>query len=745
MTDRSRMRLIVLQVLVLSLLLTLLGRLWFMQVVAGEEYAAEAAENGVREVVTPAVRGAILDAQGRPLVQNRTSLVVSVDRATILDLPNDGKKTVKRLADLLGTSYTKLDKKLTLCGTPGAPEPPVCWNGSPYQPIPVAEDVDPSLALQVMERREDFPGVTAEMTAIRDYPAPFGVNAAHLLGYLGPVTAEELEEQESSVGRNGTTLTRTDLVGRAGVEQVYDSYLRGRPGIKQLAVDSAGNVTGTVAEREATPGNYLVTSIDAHVQKVVEDQLKAAIERANSMVDVNNTGTYFRANTGAAVVMEVDTGRVVAMASYPDYNPKIWVGGVTNKQYDRLSSEKRQLPMINRAIQGEYAPASTFKIIGTAAAAAAGFGLDGPYQCTEEFTVPGSTQTFTNFEGGLGESMSLARALEVSCNTVFYGIAYDMYVNEGGLDAGDDAPEYLMNTARGFGYGELTGIDLPAEADGRVPDREWRQEFWQANKNFYCNFEEQASPEEANDPDLIELYAELCIYGYQMRPGDAVQAAIGQGDVLATPLQVARAYAAIANGGTVYRPQVARAVMSPDGDVVKEFKPKAQGKLPASDATVQYIQDALRRVPATGSASYQYETFPLDELPIAAKTGTGQVEGKQTTSWYASYAPADDPEYVVLMMVPEGGTGSGTSAPSVNEIYKALFGIEGSDLNPNSALVPGGEPITSLPSINKDGTIELPKDDGLPGSSESGLPAATTKEKQGQQQRRTTSRRRRRP
>ncbi|MEO8107365.1 MAG: penicillin-binding protein 2 [Actinomycetes bacterium] len=742
MTDRSRTRLVVLQVLVFSLLAALGGRLWYMQVVTGEEYQAAASENRIREVVTPATRGAILDAQGRPLVQNRTSLVVSVDRSTLLDLPDDGERVVRKLSTVLEVPYRKLDRQLTLCGSPGAAEPPVCWNGSPYQPIPVAEDVKANVALQVMERSEEFAGVTAEMTAIRDYPAPFGVRAAQLLGYIGPISAEELAAAEAEEGRKGSTYTNFDLVGRGGIEQVYDDYLRGKAGVKKLAVDSSGNVTGTVAEKDAQPGNYLVTSIDAQVQKVVEEQLKAAIERANT-AGANGQDRGFPAKTGAAVVMEVDTGRVVAMASYPDYDPEIWVGGVTNDQFKRLSSEKAGNPLINRAIQGEYAPASTFKVVGTAAAAAAGYSLNGPYQCSDSFSVPGSTQTFSNYEAGMTESMTLARALEVSCNTVFYGLAYRMYVEEGGQDAGSNAPEYLMNTARGFGYGSTTGIDLPSEAAGRIPDREWRREFWEDNKNFYCNFEDQGSREQRNDPELVALYAELCVDGALMRPGDAILSAIGQGDVLSTPLQTARAYAAIANGGTLYRPQVARAVMSPEGKVVKNFKPKSQGKVPASSATVKYIQDALRSVPVSGSAAYRYVDFPLDKVPVAAKTGTGQVKDKATTSWYASYAPADDPEYVVLMMVPEGGTGSGTSAPSVNEIYKALFGIEGSQVIPKDAIVPGGDPITGLPTVNPDGTIELPKDDGLPGSSESGIPAANTdekksKKKNGRRRRRTT-------
>jgi penicillin-binding protein 2 len=726
---------VVLQVLVFSLLAALGGRLWYMQVVAGEEYQAAASENRIREVVTPAVRGAILDAQGRPLVQNRTSLVVSVDRSTLLDLPDDGDQVVRKLARVLDIPYRRLDRQLTLCGAPGAAEPPVCWNGSPYQPIPVAEDVPADVALQVMERGEEFPGVAAEMTAIRDYPAPFGARAAQLLGYIGPISADELAAAEAKEGRRGSTYTNFDLVGRGGLEQVYDNYLRGKPGVKKLAVDSAGNVTGTVAERDATPGNYLVTSIDAHVQKVVEDQLKAAIKRANTPGE-NGQDRSFPAKTGAAIVMEVDTGRVVAMASYPDYNPGIWVGGVTNEQFKRLSSAKAGNPLINRAIQGEYAPASTFKIVGAAAAAAAGYSLNGPYQCSDQFTVPGSTQTFSNFEAGMTESMSLARAIEVSCNTVFYGLAYRMYVEEGGQDAGPNAPEYLMNTARGLGYGSTTGVDLPSEAAGRLPDREWRQQYWEDNKNYYCNFDEVASAADRANDYLRAIAKENCVDGYLLRPGDAVLAAIGQGDVLATPLQVAHAYAAIANGGTLYRPQIARAALSPEGEVVKNFKPKSQGKIPASNATVRYIQNALANVPVSGSAAYRYTTFPLDKIPVAAKTGTGQVEGKATTSWYASYAPANDPKYVVLMMVPEGGTGSGTSAPSVNEIYKALFGIEGMQVNPKRAIIPNGEPIKALPTVNADGTIDLPKDDGLPGSSESGIPAANTDDKKSKKNRR---------
>lgn len=718
MSDRSRMRLLVLQVLVFSLLATLLGRLWFMQVVAGDSYAQAASDNRIREVVTPAVRGVILDARGRPLVQNRTSLVISVDRSTLLDLPEDGWAVEERLAHLLGMRTQALDDRLTLCGSDGAPEPPVCWNGSPYQPIPVAEDADPKVALQILEREEDFPGVTAEMQAIRDYPSPYHVNAAHVLGYLGPVTADELAKAQSHVGRNGVTLTRTDLVGRAGVEQVYDKYLRGRPGVKKLAVDHAGNVVGTVSDVEPTSGDYLVTSLDAHVQAVTERELKAAIALAHTQLDPD--GMPYRASTGSAVVMEVATGRVVAMASYPSYDPSIWTGGISNKQYARLVSEKANTPLINRAIQGQYAPASTFKIVSTTAAVNAGYSLYSYYPCPSSFTI--GTQSFGNFESESFPPLTFQQALEHSCDTVYYKLAYEMWLRQGGLDPEPDVPEWISETAHGFGYGETTGIDLPGEAAGRIADREFHRTYYAANKDYYCNYRKKVPQAEWTDY-MLQFADEFCADGYQLRAGDAVLSAIGQGDMLATPLQVARAYAAIANGGTLYKPQLARAVMSPSGEVVKEFQPKAQGTLPASKETLAYLQNALQTVTASGTAAWKFVGFPLGQIPIASKTGTGEVYGQQATSWFASYAPADDPKYVIVMTVPEGGTGSGTSAPSVRRIYEALFGVSGMTVDPSTAIVPHGNPTTTLPVIRADGTIKEPKDDGLPGSGGTGLPA----------------------
>lgn len=713
MSNRSRLRLLVLQVLVVSLLGTLVARLWYMQVVSGEAYRALAADNRIREVVTPAVRGAILDDQGRPLAENRTTLVVSVDRTVLADQPDDGARVVARLARVLQQPPQRIERKLTLCGTSGAAKPPVCWNGSPYQPIPVDDDTRPAVALQIMERKEDFPGVTAQLQAVRTYPQPFGARASQVLGYLGPVTAEELTAAQSKVGRNGVTLTRADLVGRAGLEQQYDRYLRGLPGVKQLSVDNAGNVVGTVSNVDPVPGSYLVTSLDARVQRVVEQQLKAAIARAHTQSEPG--GAPYRASTGAAVVMEADTGRVVAMASYPDYNNNMWVGGVTTKQYKRLTSDSSDYPLLNLATQGQFAPASTFKVVSTTAAIQAGFSLYGTYPCPPSLTVAG--RTFTNFESSSYGDITFQKALEISCDTVYYGLAYNMWQQEGGYDLKAGAQDYVAETARAFGFGRPTGIDLPAESSGRVTDRTWRKQYWLTNKDYYCNFDTEAPPADRNNAYLQRFAKEFCVSGYRYNPGDAVLSAIGQGDMLATPLQVAQAYGAIANGGTIYRPQLAKAVVSPDGEVVKQFQPKPEGRLPASPEVISYIQDALAGVPVAGTATYPFQypsPFPLSRLPVAAKTGTGEVVGKQTTSWFASYAPANDPKFVVLMMVPQGGTGSLTSGASVRAIYEALFGVRGQTVNAKWAVLPGGRPVAGLPTIRPDGRVVQPKDSGLP-------------------------------
>ncbi len=720
MSERSRLRLVVLQVLILSLLGTLLGRLWYLQVVASENYRSAAAENGTRAIVTPAARGMILDSRGRPLARNRTALVVSISRTAMLRQRDGGRELVGKVAAVIGEPFDQVWERTRLCGSEGAPPAPRCFNGSPYQPIPVTDEASTAMALQIMERREDFPGVSAELTSVREYPQPLGANAAHELGYLGPVTDEELaaraEQQARPGSRTATVLQRTDLIGRAGLEREYDDDLRGRPGVKTLTVDHRGGVSGVLSETLPAAGNHLVTTIDAEVQAEAEKQLKAAILRARNTGDINKGyATKLKADSGAVVVMDVRTGGIVAMASWPTYDPNIWVGGISGKDYKSITSRKRNYPNQSRAFQGEFAPASTFKAVTLPAAVAAGYPVSGSYDCPSSYSIGGAPKR--NYESQGYGTISMLRAIQVSCDTVFYKFAYETWLKMGGLTPRKKAKDPFTEMAKAFGLGRTTGLDLPSEADGRIADRAWKQAYWKATKDFYCAKAKSGYPEVAkSDPRraayLLQLSKENCADGWAYRGGDAANFAIGQGDTTTTPLQMARVYAAVANGGTLVTPHVGSAIMTPEGDLVRRIAPEPAGRVPVSRATLTWLRNALRTVTesGTGYGPFFRAGFPLDKLPVATKTGTGEVYGKQTTSWFASFAPATKkPQYAVVMMVSQGGTGSGISGPSVAELYKTLFGVQGRSVRPDRASPPGGHPTTALPEVRADGTVVSPE------------------------------------
>ncbi|WP_306323055.1 MULTISPECIES: penicillin-binding protein 2 [unclassified Streptomyces] len=689
-TPRVQIRLIILQILVLSLLLTLGGRLWYLQVRNGDEYAKEASGNHVQQVVTPATRGSLLDARGVPLADNETRLVVSASRTDLMKMDDEGKAVLAKLAKVLGMKPKTIQEKVRLCD---AETPQPCWNGSPYQPIPITDEATPKQALQIRERSEDFPGITAEPTAVRRYAGPGGSNTAQVLGYLSPVTDAEIEKAKNT----DSPYLRSDQVGRSGLERTYDKELRGKAGVTRYEVDNLGRVIGRAESDKAEPGANVVTSIDARVQSVAEKELDAAMKAARHEFD-KNTGENYKADAGSVVVMEAKTGRVVAMASNPTYDPNAWVGGISGKDYAKLTGKKSNYPLLNRAIQGQSAPGSIFKVISSTAAVNAGYPFNGRYPCTSSYSI--GSQVFKNFESENFGPISLGRALEVSCDTVFYGLAHKEWQKLGGIHpkGGVDADDSFYKTAHQFGLGKETGIDLPNEVNGRVPDRKWKQEYWKANKDAWCKGGKK-------DGSYVErLNWENCRQGNVMRAGDEVNYSIGQGDTLVTPIQMARIYGAISNGGTLYQPSVGKAVVSPDGKQVNEIAPKSQGKLPMTKQTQQHIDQALAGVATRGTAAWRFGGWPQNKIPMHAKTGTAEVYGKQTTSWFATYTK----DYSVVMTIAQGGTGSGASGPAVRKIYDAIYGVDNKGgINKKKALLP--EPQKSLPKIQKDGSIDAPK------------------------------------
>ncbi|WP_415950329.1 penicillin-binding protein 2 [Streptomyces sp. KLOTTS4A1] len=687
-TPRVQIRLVILQILVLSLLLTLGGRLWYLQIRNGEEYADEANGNHVQRVVQPAVRGSILDARGVALADNETRLVVSASRTELLKMKDDGDAVLTRLADVLGMTPKEVAEKVRLCN---AETPQPCWNGSPYQPIPITDEATAQQALQIRERAEDFPGITAEPMAVRRYTAPGSAKTSQVLGYLSPVTDEEIQAAKDT----DAPYLRSDQVGRSGLERVYDRQLRGTAGVTAYEVDKLGRVMGETQAVAPVPGSNLVTSIDARVQRVAEYELNEAMKAARLVHDTN-TGENYKADSGAVVVMESKTGRVVAMASNPDYDPNAWVGGISGKDYAKLTSKKSNYPLLNRAIQGQAAPGSIFKVIPTTAAVNAGYRFNDRYPCPSSYSIGG--QTFTNYKSQGHGMITLGQALEVSCDTVYYKLAHEQWKKDGGTKPKKNAKDWFFETAHAFGLGEKTGIDLPSEVSGRVPDRQWKKDYWKANKDVWCK-------QGKKNGDYVERIAyENCLEGMNMRAGDTVNYSIGQGDTLVTPIQMATIYAAISNGGTLYDPTVGKAVISPDGKRIEEIKPKAHGKLPMSAKTQKLIDGALEGVATRGTASWRFGGWPQDKIPMHAKTGTAEVYGKQTTSWFATYTK----DYTIVMTISQGGTGSGASGPAVRNIYNAMYGLDmegNQDLK--KALLP--KPQKSLPKIQSDGSIDAPK------------------------------------
>lgn len=699
MNSRSHMRLVVLHVMVMSLLLSLGGRLWYLQVMNGAHYRKVAADNGLRDVVEPAPRGQILDDVGRPLVRNRTALVVSANRTTLLRQKDGGKAVLQRLAGVLGMPYAQVAAKIQLCG-PGVKRP--CWTGSPYQPIPIDDRADPQKALQIRERQEDFPGISAQLQAIRDYPRPDGAGAAQTLGYLQPITQDELNKRK---GMRVTGYSGADLIGRDGLEAVYDSDLRGAPGVRQVLVDSQGRVTGIASEQPPVSGGNLVTSLDAKVQGAVEGALKHAVDAARKRGDP--------ADSAAGVVMDVHTGRVVALGSYPTYNPAVWTGGISQNEYDALLSKNKGQPLISRASQGEFAPGSTFKISSLPAAVRDGYSLHGTYPCPSSYMV--GARSFSNFEGESGGDISLHQAIVMSCDTVFYKFAYEEWLRDGGVHPRKSPKDPMIRMAKDFGFGEKTGIDLVGESAGRIPSRQWKLDYWNATKKYDCKHGKGGYPDVAkSDPSraayLKAVAAENCVDGYVFRAGDAANFAVGQGDALVTPLQLARAYAAVANGGTLWSPRVAKAVITPNGTVSRRIDPVKAGTLPISPKVLAYMRSAFADVPKSGTAAAAFSGFPLDKLAVAGKTGTAEVYGKKDNSWFASYAPAKNPRYVVVVMVTQTGTGATTAAPAVREIWEDMYGLR-KGTKPD---LPDGQVPDQLPRLASDGAIVPPAGFGDP-------------------------------
>ena len=572
------------------------------------------------------------------------------------------------------------------------------------------------MALQIMERREDFPGVTAELTSVREYPQPLGANAAHELGYLGPVTDAELKAARGAERRRGakneTVLQRTDLIGRTGLEREYDDDLRGTPGVKTLAVDHQGGVSGALSETQPTAGNYLVTTIDAQVQAAAEKQLKAAIMRARHTGDINKGFAKYKADSGAVVVLDVRTGGIVAMASYPTYDPNIWVGGISSKDYKSITSKKNNYPNQSRAFQGEFAPGSTFKAISTPAAVKAGYSLNGSYPCPSAYPIGGSLKGELRVRGVRHRSRSAGRSRCPATRS-----STSSPTRPGCARAGCTRRRASRTRSprwpRRFGLGKTTGLDLPSEANGRIADRAWKKAYWKATKDFYCAKAKTGYPEVAkSDPQraayLLQLSKENCVDGWAYRGGDAANFAIGQGDTLVTPLQMARVYAAVANGGTLVTPHIGKAIITPEGKLVRSIEPEAR---PATSRSARQrcagsgprCARSPRSAPATGRSSGPASRW------ASCRSPPRPAPPRSTASSRPRGSPPSRRRQAAVRRGDDGQPGrhrvGHLRAVGRRDLQDAVRHQGPAGRPGRGRRRPGGHPTAALPAVRPDGTV----------------------------------------
>ncbi|HWL91428.1 MAG TPA: penicillin-binding protein 2 [Actinomycetota bacterium] len=608
--ERAGSRLKILAFVVAFMFVALSTRLWFLQVLAGPQHDRDARDNSLRTVATDALRGDIVDRSGRRLVHNRISLEVRIRRD---ELGDEAEATLAHLSEILGVPAQDLGEEL---GTK------LYFS---YQPVPVAEFVSEQVYFKVREEPEKFRGVEVVEQNVRSYPQ--GALGAHLVGWVGQINAEEIDDPRFA------DYGPSDLVGKAGIEATYERWLRGEPGEERFLVNSDGEVLREFDPKPAEPGHDLRLSLDLDVQRIVEDELAAGIQRARTVFDPS-TGTNLRANAGAVVVMDPDTGGIVAMASWPTFRPSWFVRGLTEGQRFHLF-ESKLAPMLNRATQITYGPGSTFKPFVALAAMKEGIAsMGGYYDCPAEYVHEGdeSGTVFHNWDGVGAGSLSIAQGLKVSCDTQYYQWGSDFYFR----DAQTNKQE-LQRRVKQWGFGRLSDVDLPAEATGTVPDRKY------------------VADHHARYPD-----------GWI--PGIDILLAIGAGEMKATPLQVAQAYAAIASG-KLCRPHLVSSIEDGEGRVMKKIGGKCR-RVPYTQAELDYIREALRSVTQGGTASSVFAPCSLD---VAGKTGTAERPPFQDTSWFAGIVPAERPQYVVVATVEQGGFGAETSAPIVRNIMSRIY------------------------------------------------------------------------
>ncbi|RMF85561.1 MAG: penicillin-binding protein 2 [Nitrospinota bacterium] len=565
-------------------------RLWHLQILQGQYYARKAEENRVRIVSQRDIRGKILDRAGRAMATNRPSFNLFLRPEDVPDM----KRTLLFLTEELGLDGQEVERKLK--------------TSSAYQTIPIARDLNRGQVAYFLEHRWDFPGLSLEVEPLRSYR--LGEVAAHVLGYIGEINEAQWKKKRKEGYQRG------DFIGQYGIEQYFESVLRGQKGRKQIEVDVVGRELRVLRSIPPRPGHNVVLTIDLPLQRYIEEEL---------------SDEY----AGAVVVLDPQSGEVLALVSRPAFDPNLFAKGISRRDWMRLLLDPRH-PLQNRAIAGQYPPGSVFKIVMAAA------GLEeGAVQPQTAVNCPGyfpfGRRIYRDWKPGGHGILTLHGAIVESCDVYFYRLG-----NKLGIDT-------IARYARGFGLGEKTGIDLPHEKSGLVPSAAWKKR-------------------ERNEP---------------WYPGETISVAIGQGYNLVTPIQLASLISAVANGGTLWKPQLIKRIETADGKVVQEFSPQVRGHLPVHPQNLQVIREALYGV--VNEAKGTGRRARIEGFGVAGKTGTVQVVSLRHEKelpphlrdhgWFVAFAPFDHPRIALAILGEHGGKGGSAYAPLAKKIIERYFDL----------------------------------------------------------------------
>lgn len=648
--------------LVLLIFVVLISRLAFIQLVRTQEFKTLSEQNRIRLIPIPAKRGEVLDHSGKVLVKDRPVYSVTIAYLGLKD--QDTEKVAAKLGQILGMNPKDI---ITAINDP---------NLRKFEPIKIATDVSLAVVTKIEENRPDLPGVDVTVEPMREYV--FGDFMPHILGYVREITPSQLEKHKD----DGYSLG--DRYGQAGIENVYEKYLRGKDGDQQVEVDQSQHPVSYLDLKQPVPGNNLILNINYEVQKAAEDSL------SKMMANLQTHG-YPNAKAGAVVMLDVNTGKVLAMSSKPGYDPNIFNGKVTPEQSEALfgGKEKNPFPAFNnRAIMG-YAPGSTFKMVTSTAI------LESKTATVNDtISDPGAVllagRLYHCWQSWGHGTVNLIKAIQVSCNVYFYRM---------GLKAGVDN---LYKYAREYGLGQKTGIDLPGESAGRAPSPQWKKDLNEKDLNAkfdkkYAKIRAKYEPLIKNaatakeqkkltrqmNQELNQQKAEYKIeyqWNVSWQPFETIIMAIGQGYNLYTPLQMANYVATIANGGTRYQPYLVDKVIDYKGNVVKQFDKNVKGHADVSPATLAAIKQGMRAVTEPGgTAAGVFANFPV---AVSAKTGTAQTgkdkngKDKPTHGWFVGFAPADKPQVAVAAVIEYGGHGGSTAGVVARDVLAAYFNID---------------------------------------------------------------------